>query len=619
MKKNRLSSWRLPLGARVTPKGVFFRVWAPDRKTVDVIVGDKAYPLHSRPNGYFEALIPHLKAGTLYEYSLDQKDNYPDPCSRYQPEGPHRPSLVIDPDAFCWTDHAWKGLQMPGQVFYEMHVGTFTSEGTFDAALQKLAYLEKLGITVIEVMPVNEWAGRWNWGYDGVNLYSPSHTYGDSESFKRFVNRAHTLGLGVILDVVYNHLGPDECYLDRFTKHYFNRRLKTEWGAALDFSSPHSFGVREFFVQNACYWISEFHLDGLRLDATQNIYDTSPTHILADLSQSARRAAGKKSIIITAENEPQQVQCLLPISEGGYGFDALWSDDFHHSSRVVLTNKHDAYYSDYRGMPQEFISVLKRNFLYQGQTSQWQRKFRGSPTEGHPASSFIFYLQNHDQIANSLEGKRVHQLTSPGRYRAITALWLLSPQAPFFFMGQEWSAKTPFLYFVDHKPELANRIRKGRHAFLSQFPDCASSEAQKKLADPSAEETFLHSKLQWDHQDLYGPYYKLHRDLLRIRRTDSVLSGKTRHSIDGAVLGPQQLVIRFFGSKGDRLLVLNWGQTRHQEPCAEPLLAPLRDSRWTLLWNSEESLYQGSGKKYPQMTITWDLPAESAWLYGTTY
>ncbi|HEV3496357.1 MAG TPA: malto-oligosyltrehalose trehalohydrolase, partial [Actinomycetes bacterium] len=470
---------RYPVGAELSPDGgVHFRVWAPVRRKVEVVFGeppgdDGIAELAPEGDGYFSGLVADAGAGTRYRFCLDGEDYlYPDPASRFQPEGPHGPSQVVDPWAYRWSDMDWKGAALPGQVLYEMHIGTFTREGTWAAAERELPELAAVGITCLEVMPVADFPGRFGWGYDGVNLFAPTRLYGDPDDFRRFVDRAHQLGLAVILDVVYNHLGPDGNYLKAFAPAYFTNKYKTEWGEPINFDGPDSGPVRDYFASNAAYWIDEYHLDGLRLDATQNIYDDTPDpakHILAEIGRRVRAAAGGRSTLIVNENEPQHPRLARPLDRGGIGLDALWNDDFHHSAMVALTGRNQAYYTDYLGTAQEFVSAVKYGYLYQGQWYSWQGKRRGQPGLDIAPAAFVTFIQNHDQIANSGRGLRAHQLTSPGRYRAMTALMLLAPGTPMLFQGQEFAASAPFLYFADHKPDLAKLVHRGRREFLSQF------------------------------------------------------------------------------------------------------------------------------------------------------
>src|SRR4051812_4182906 len=367
---------RLPVGAEIMPDGgVHFRVWAPkSRKAcVEILPGGKsqsdgagAYDLVRDKHGYFAGAVQGAGAGTLYRYKLDS-GSFPDPVSRFQPEGPHGPSQVIDPHSFKWTDQNWPGVPNEGLVIYEMHIGTYTPEGTYAAATGHLSELAELGVNLIEIMPVAEFPGRFGWGYDGVDLFAPTRLYGSPDDLREFINRAHELGVGIILDVVYNHLGPDGNYLKEFSEHYFTDRHKNEWGQAINFDDKDSGPVREFFAINAAYWIDEFHFDGLRLDATQQIFDCSREHVLSLISKATREAAVGRHIYLVAENESQTARLVRPVSDGGYGLDALWNDDFHHTARVALTGRREAYYSDYKGSPQEFISAIKRGFLYQGQ------------------------------------------------------------------------------------------------------------------------------------------------------------------------------------------------------------------------------------------------------------
>jgi maltooligosyltrehalose trehalohydrolase len=614
--------WGLNLGAEVVSNGVSFRVWAPKRKRVDVVLeneGGTIIPLDPEENGYFSGIALDVGAGTLYKYRLDEDKKYPDPSSRFQPEGPHGPSMVIDPWAHRWNDEGWSGVDIRGQVIYELHIGTFTREGTFDAAARELGELKGLGITLIEVMPVHEFPGRWNWGYDGVGLYAPAHVYGDANALRRFVDSAHSQGIGVMLDVVYNHLGPDGNYLKEYSDNYFTDRYETDWGEPPNFDGPGSKEVREFFIRNACYWIAEFHMDGLRLDATQNIYDLGPFHVLAEISQRTREVAEPKKIVLVGENEPQHVILIGPLEKGGYGLDALWNDDFHHSAMVALTGRSEAYYTDYRGEPQEFISAVKRGFLYQGQRYNWQKQPRGTAVTTEPASAFILFTQNHDQVANSLYGHRIHALTSPARYRAITALMLLAPGTPMFFMGQEFGASSPFLFFADHCQQvLAGTVHRGRKEFLAQFPSYGSPEAQEQVPDPCEVSTFERSKLDLSERESHAEIYLFHQDLLRLRREDPVISSQARERIDGAALGSGALAIRFFGEDGDaRLLVVNLGPNFQYNPAPEPLLAPVSGGSWHLVWSSDDPRYGGPGIINPCGEEGWMLPGESAAFFSS--
>ena len=608
---------RLPIGAEYRAgAGTHFRVWAPAARAVDVVFeGARVLPplpLRNEGSGYFSGLAAQAGPGARYRLRLDGKDAFPDPASRWQPQGPHGPSEVVAPDAYRWNDGGWRGVGPRGQVLYEMHVGTFTEEGTYAAAEQHLAFLKDLGITVLELMPVNEFNGPFGWGYDGVNLFAPTRLYGSPDALRHFIDTAHGLGLGVILDVVYNHFGPSGNYLTRFSPHYVSKRYDNEWGDAINFDDEHSGPVREFFASNAAYWIDEFHFDGLRLDATQSLYDASPRHIVAEIAQRARAAAPGRTIYITAENEPQHAELARPVERGGMGLDALWNDDFHHSATVAATGASEAYYSETRGTPQELVSALKWGFLYQGQYYAWQKQRRGHPSLDLPAHAFIQFLQNHDQVANSARGQRLHELTTPGRMRALTALMLLTPCTPLLFQGQEFAARAPFLYFARHEDELDVLIRKGRHEFLTQFPNLASADGGKLLVLPADEETFRLCKLDHADRDRNAHVVRLHRDLLRLRREDPVFAAQDSQRMHGAVLGPEAFLLRFFGADGDdRLLVVNLGATLPLLPMPEPLLAPPAGMRWKLLWHSEEPRYGGNAMMEPDGEHSWRLPAHA--------
>jgi maltooligosyltrehalose trehalohydrolase len=605
---------KLPVGAEIQRGGgVHFRVWAPESKRVAVELDDggavSSHSLAAEGSGYFSGLVEAATARSLYKFQLDS-GSYPDPASRFQPEGPHGSSQVIDPASFPWTDQGWKGLPVKELVIYELHVGTFTREGTWRAAAEELDELKRLGITMIELMPVAEFPGRFGWGYDGVDLFAPTRLYGKPDDFRAFVDRAHALGIMVILDVVYNHFGPDGNYLSHFSRDYFSTKYSCEWGQALNYDGANAFGLRELVASNARYWVDEFHLDGLRLDATQQLFDGSTSHIIAEIARAARAAARDRQIYLVGENEPQDARLARSPDDGGHGLDALWNDDYHHCAMVAATGRSEAYYTDYRGAPQEFISTAKHGFLYQGQWYGWQKKRRGAPALDLSPGNFVVFLQNHDQVANSLRGERLHKVAAPAELRALTALTLLHPATPMLFQGQEFAATTPFLYFADHAPEINKLVQQGRAEFLAQFRTVACEENRALLADPGSEGTFGRSKLDFADRERNAEIYRLHGDLLRLRREDPVL--RETAFVDGAVLGEEAFVLRYFSAAGDRLLLVNLGHDLRLNPSPEPLLAPLEGKGWRVLWSSEGQEYGGGGTPPLEIQGGWMIPGEAA-------
>jgi maltooligosyltrehalose trehalohydrolase len=609
---------KYPVGAELTDHGAHFRVWAPHCQRVElVLLGPdgqserQVLTLEREDGGYF-SICAEAQAGDFYGYSLDEhRQLFPDPASRYQPRGVHSPSQLVDP-AYPWTAADWRGVQLKGQVIYELHLGAFTPQGTWAAATERLPYLRDLGVTLIEIMPIADFNGEFGWGYDGVAWYAPSRLYGTPHDARRFIDEAHQLGLGVILDVVYNHFGSSGNYTAAYSPYYFSKRHPTEWGEAINYDGEQADPVREFAIANAAYWIDEFRFDGLRLDATQAIYDDSPRHLLADLSTAVRRAAGNRSVLLFAENESQQVCHIEPADQGGFGLDGLWNDDFHHACRVAATGHAEFYYEDYSGSPQEILSAVRHGYLYQGQYAARQKRRRGSPTFGKHAWQFVHYLQNHDQVANSGRALRLTALTSAGRYRALTAVLLLGPQTPMLFMGQEFGAAAPFNYFADHDVELAKLVREGRWSYIRRFPRTANWGEKGELADPAARATFEASKLNWDEPELHEPTLRLHRDLLRLRRDDPIFSQQDWNMLDGAVVGAEALLLRWVADDGnDRLMCVNLGRDLQWRTVSEPLTAPPRGRQWQLLWSSEEFHYGGAGT--PQFNPeSWVLPGHTA-------
>jgi maltooligosyltrehalose trehalohydrolase len=478
--------------------------------------------------------------------------------------------------------------------------------------------LATLGVTLLEIMPIAEFPGRFGWSYDGVNLFAPSHLFGPPDDFRRFVDAAHRVGIGVALDVVYNHFGLAECTVTKFAAAYASTRYKNEWGAPINFDGEASGPVREYFLANMRHWIAEYHLDGVRIDATQAFFDDSSDHILGALVREARSAADRRSILVIAESEPQDVRMLRRPEQGGYGMDMAWNDDFHHMAMVRATGRREAYYTDYFGSAREFVAALRWGYLYQGQRYQWQGKRRGTPALDLPAATFVNFLQNHDQLANSAHGQRGHELTSPGRWRALTAVLLLGPGTPLIFQGQEFSASTPFLYFADSPPELAKAVADGRRKFLQQFPSLSLEKLQEQLPDPSDEETFVRCRLNFDERQTHAESYRLHADLIRLRRYDECIRLQDKRQIEAAVLNDDCFLLRYFhndpeqASDAQRLLIVNFGPELRYTPAPEPLLAPSADCEWRVVWTSEDPNYGGLGTPELETDEGWRIPAECA-------
>ena len=638
---------RYPIGAELIGENeTHFRLWAPKAREVDVVLEAAAdknpefCPLTAEPGGYFSGAA-NASAGSRYRFRVNGAEKfYPDPASRFQPNGPHFPSCIVDPRQFRWTDSQWPGPAregLEGHVIYELHIGTFTKEGTWRAAAEQLVELARIGITVVEMMPVADFPGKFGWGYDGVNLFAPSHLYGTPNDLRAFIDRAHSLGVAVILDVVYNHFGPDGNYLAAFSDNYLIREKENEWGSAINFDGPNSRSVREFFITNGRYWIEEFHFDGFRFDATHAIRDRSTEYIIGAVGRAAREAAGARAILLIAENDLQEAKMMrrrgleyrrqatprdsiLPPDRvnaepqtAGDDLDGMWNDDFHHSAVVALTSRNQAYFADYLGSPQEFLSAAKYGFLYQGQARSWRRVLRGTPTFGISPEVFVCFLENHDQIANTGTGERLRFQTSPGRYRAMTALLLLGPWTPLLFQGQEFGASSPFLFFADiGDASVRDAIRKGRAEWLAPFLSLTEDEAWQTLPAPDDSEVFARCKLNFSERKNNRELYDLHIDILKLRREDPRFREQSSGGIDGAVLGPASFVLRYFSMNNeDRLLLVNFGESHVLHPASEPLLAPPEGCRWQTLWTSESPRYGGAGSGALTTPERWALPAES--------
>ncbi len=499
-----------------------FRVWAPRCSAVELKLfpgpAEKLVAMEKKGRGYFSAEVSGVSAGRRYAFVLDGKKERPDPASRFQPEGVHGPSCVVDPDDYKWKDLAWKGLSVKDLIFYEAHIGTFTPEGTFDAAVKKLPYLKNLGVTCLEVMPVAQFPGRRNWGYDGVGLFAVQNSYGGPEAFRRLIDACHRAGIAVCLDVVYNHLGPEGNYLHDYGP-YFTMKYHTPWGDAVNFDDRESDHVRHFVIQNALYWITEYHIDGLRLDAVHGIYDFSSGHILQELNDAAEglaRTLGRR-IFIIAESDLNDSRIIRDKKRGGYGLAGQWSDDFHHAVHSYLTGERQGYYEDF-GRLGDIAKAISDGFVYDGKYSVFRKRRHGNSVKELAPEKLVICIQNHDQVGNRAFGERLATLVDFDKQKIAAVLLILSPQVPLLFMGQEYAEQAPFQYFIDHEdPDLIRAVRDGRKKEFTAF-------GFKNIPDPGSKKTFLNSRLGWGFKRNGKYLLCLYKDLINLRK--SMLSQK---------------------------------------------------------------------------------------------
>jgi maltooligosyltrehalose trehalohydrolase len=527
------------------------RFWAPRAKQLAIVVNGTATPASAEPNGYFSVAAP--AEGADYLVRLDGRD-MPDPRSRFQPNGVSGPSRFV-PTRFDWNDQSFRALPLSAAVIYELHLGTFTPEGTLAAAAERLPELVELGVTHVELMPLNSFPGRWGWGYDGVALFAPHAPYGTPDDVKRFVARCHALGLAVLLDVVYNHLGPDGNYLGEYG-HYFTSRYATPWGSALNLDGPHSDEVRRFFIDNACMWIEEYHFDGLRLDAVHALLDESALHVLQELSAAVHALEPKlgRPLVVIAESDQNDPRLTRAPELGGYGLDAQWSDDLHHALHAVLTGETNGYYADF-GRIEHIARALTDGFVYAGEYSPFRERRHGQPFGNGSGHKLLGYLQTHDQVGNRARGERIGQLTSEGLSRIGAALVFVSPYVPMLFQGEEWGASAPFQYFTDHQnPELAEAVRKGRREEFRQF-----GWDPEQVPDPQAEATFRRSQLDWSERERSPHRERLafYRALVQLRRqTPELLDG--RRDLARVTFDERERWLRV--QRGRVCLIVNFGQ-----------------------------------------------------------
>ena len=547
-------------GAVPSLDGVRFRVWAPAAREVSLVLHDGAaagtHPLTRLEDGLFETWVRGAAAGATYAYRMDRGEPKPDPASRFQPQGVHGASMIVDPNAFEWHDTRWHPPRVTDFVVYELHVGTFTPEGTFAAACGRLPYLRDLGITAVEVMPIADFPGNRNWGYDGVALFAPSRAYGTPDDFRAFVDEAHRLGLAVILDVVYNHLGPEGAYVFYFSDRYLTDRHASPWGMAVNLDGPGAKFVRRFILDNALHWIREYHLDGLRLDATHALIDTSHTNIVLELAQTLCQIV-PHHVVLHAEDHRNLAQMLEEESHGGWGLDGVWADDFHHIVRRMTAGDSFGYYSDFAGSAHELATVIRQGWLYTGQHSTHMDRPRGSNPSRVPMSRFVVCLQNHDQVGNRALGDRLHHSVAPEVWRAASVVLLTVPMTPLLFMGQEWGASSPFLYFTDLEPELGRSVSAGRRREFSAFPGFSTPQDVARIPDPQSEATFLASQLPWPElpQPDHARTLALYRELLYLRRRHVALAGSDE--LHGEAHAPDEgtIVVRR-SSGGDTFWVI---------------------------------------------------------------
>ncbi len=588
----------MPFGAETREGGVRFRLWAPSHAEIGLELDGAEAPVAMRrsEDGWHELVTPQARAGTRYRFVLPDGLRVPDPASRFQPQDVHGPSEVVDPAAHVWTDVGWAGRPWEEAVVYELHIGAFTPEGTFRAAIGKLDHLVALGITAIEIMPIAEFPGARNWGYDGVLPYAPDASYGRPEDFKAFVQAAHERGLMVLLDVVYNHFGPEGNYLWAVARETFTERHHTPWGAAINFDGPGSQVVRDFFVHNALYWIEEFHLDGLRLDAVHAILDDSPRHLLQELAERIRTAVPDRPIHLILENEDNHAFRLrrdaqaLPMQH-----TAQWNDDVHHVLHVAATGESSGYYADYKGDTRKLARALAEGFAFQGEEMPYRGHARGEPSADLPPTAFVAFIQNHDQVGNRAFGDRLNATAPPEAMRAIAATYLLLPQIPMLFMGEEWLAAQPFPFFCDFGPELADAVRDGRRAEFARFPEFADPAQRERIPDPLSPATFNAAKLRWDDttREPHAEWLAWYRRILAVRHAEIVprLAG-IRRGGKYEVLGEGAVGIRWDMPRAVLHLVANLSS--HAQPLALPRGRMIwregePGAAWFLCWTIEET------------------------------
>ncbi len=598
----------MPFGAEIRDDGrARFRLWAPKASSVALQLKnlEHALPMSRRDEGWFE-LTSEAGAGAQYSLKIDNQQLVPDPASRFQPSGVYGPSEVIDPFTYDWQDSNWKGRRWDEAVIYELHVGTFSPEGTFAGVEARLDYLADLGVTAVELMPLSSFPGERNWGYDGVLPFAPASCYGRPEDLKRLINAAHAKNLMVLLDVVYNHFGPEGNYLGVYAPEFFTHRHQTPWGQAINFDGPNSRSVRDFFIHNALYWLEEYHFDGLRFDAVHAIHDDSRPDILTELAETVRKKFdGQRQVHLILENDDNAAHYLCRDAEARSScYDAQWNDDIHHALHVLVTGEKDGYYSDYaQEAVQHLGRCLAEGYSYQDDASAFREGARrGESSRELPPTCFVSFLQSHDQIGNRAQGERITQLADAEKVKLAMAILLLAPSPPLLFMGEEFGAATPFLFFCDFGPELAAKVTEGRRAEFARFDQFNSLKAQAQIPDPNARETFLRSKLDWNSikQEPHCNWLEFYRDLLLCRsqrvvpRIKDIVPGRAKFEI----LDPLGLDVQWpFAKSGSLQLIANFDQRP---------LALRHQPKGELFYTTSDG-HDGEWKEMPPLAAAWFL------------
>jgi maltooligosyltrehalose trehalohydrolase len=574
--------------------GVRFRVWAPERHEVTLVVegpGRAEITCARQRDGFFETHVPDLPAGARYWYRLDDRGPFPDPASRFQPDGVHGPSAVVDPSAFQWAHAGWKGRRADDLVIYELHVGTFSPAGTFAGAQEFLPTIADLGVTAIELMPIGDFPGSRGWGYDGVALFAPARCYGTPDDLRRLIDIAHGLGLAVLLDVVYNHFGPDGAYAGAFSPYYFTAGRATPWGDAVNVDGDHSLPVREFFIENALHWVHEYRIDGLRLDATHALDDASPRHLLSELTERVKTSAADRAVVVIGEDNRNLAELARPRDRGGLGLDAVWADDFHHQVRRYTTGDAEGYFQDFSGSVTDLATTITQGWFFRGEYSAHAGRPRGTPCEDLDYDRFVVCLQNHDQVGNRAHGERLHHQIDAASWRALSTLLLTVPETPLLFMGQEWAATTPFLFFADHHDALGRLVTAGRRREFEAFAAFRDPDTRERIPDPQALQTFFACRLLWEERgrEPHASCWRCYRTLLHLRRREPALRHSRRGGASAAAVGDHIVLVRRSAPGHPTLLTavcLRGGETLALRP--QPLAAAPTGARWEVLFTSED-------------------------------